>query len=199
MSFNYCIKIVKIKTARISLYSEYQKDSECQKDNKLNCNLLLLKYQKKQNSNIIYHADKFKSLVRRKLECLYFLKYYREYNFNITRSIHHFISKLENHLLNLWYKRGKLRYLFNDFPLYIPVPRISERKLECHLLNSDAIYNNQDIRENNSFLMYGIQNIRKRQFKYHLEYPPKDNSYTIVLLRINLKKTSDDIFYIQIN
>lgn len=147
MSFNYCIKIVKIKTARISLYSEYQKDSECQKDNKLNCNLLLLKYQKEQNSNIIYHEDKFKILVRRKLECLYFLKYYREYNFNITRSIHHFISKLENHLLNLWYKRGKLRYLFNDFPLYIPVPRISERKLECHLLNSDAIYNNQDITE----------------------------------------------------
>lgn len=36
--------------------------------------------------------------------------------------------------------------------------------------------------------MYGIQNIRKRQFKYHLEYPPKDNSYTIFLLRINLKK-----------
>lgn len=104
MSFNYCIKIVKIKTARISLYSEYQKDSECQKDNKLNCNLLLLKYQKEQNSNIIYHEDKFKSLVRRKLECLYFLKYYREYNFNITRSINHFISKLENHLLNLWYK-----------------------------------------------------------------------------------------------
>lgn len=147
MSFNYCIQKDKIKTARISLYSEYQKDSECQKDNKLNCNLLLLKYQKEQNSNIIYHADKFKSLVRRKLECLYFLKYYREYNFNITRSIHHFISKLENHLLNLWYKRGKLRYLFNDFPLYIPVPRISERKLECHLLNSDAIYNNQDITE----------------------------------------------------
>lgn len=112
MSFNYCIKIVKIKTARISLYSEYQKDSECQKDNKLNCNLLLLKYQKEQNSNIIYHEDKFKILVRRKLECLYFLKYYREYNFNITRSIHHIISKLENHLLNLWYKKRKTQISF---------------------------------------------------------------------------------------
>lgn len=115
MSFNYCIKIVKIKTARISLYSEYQKDSECQKDDKLNCNLLLLKYQKEQNSNIIYHEDKFKSLVRRKLECLYFLKYYREYNFNITRSIHHFISKLENHLLNLWYKKRKTQISFQWF------------------------------------------------------------------------------------
>lgn len=107
-------------------------------DNKLNCNLLLLKYQKEQNSNIIYHEDKFKILVRRKLECLYFLKYYREYNFNITRSIHHIISKLENHLLNLWYKKRKTQ---------IPVPRISERKLECHSLNSDAIYNNQNITE----------------------------------------------------
>lgn len=115
MSFNYCIKIVKIKTARISLYSEYQKDSECQKDNKLNCNLLLLKYQKEQNSNIIYHADKFKSLVRRKLECLYFLKYYREYNFNITRSIHHIISKLKNNLLNLWYKKRKTQISFQWF------------------------------------------------------------------------------------
>lgn len=115
MSFNYCIKIVKIKTARISLYSEYQKDSECQKDNKLNCNLLLLKYQKEQNSNIIYHEDKFKILVRRKLECLYFLKYYREYNFNITRSIHHIISKLENHLLNLWYKKRKTQISFQWF------------------------------------------------------------------------------------
>lgn len=199
MSFNYCIKIVKIKTARISLYSEYQKDSECQKDNKLNCNLLLLKYQKEQNSNIIYHEDKFKSLVRRKLECLYFLKYYREYN-SISRAVS-IISYQSSKIIYWIYdiKRGKLRYLFNDFLLYIPVPRISERKLECHSLNSDAIYNNQDIRENNSFLMYGIQNIRKRQFKYHLEYPPKDNSYTIFLLRINLIKTTDDIFYIQIN
>lgn len=149
MSFNYCIKIVKIKTARISLYSEYQKDSECQKDNKLNCNLLLLKYQKEQNSNIIYHADKFKSLVRRKLECLYFLNI-MENTISISRAV--FIISYRSSKIIYWIydiKRGKLRYLFTDFLLYIPVPRISERKLECHLLNSgyqednsDAIYTN---------------------------------------------------------
>lgn len=147
MSFNYCIQKDKIKRARISLYSEYQKDSECQKDNKLNCNLLLLKYQKEQNSNIIYHADKFKSLVRRKLECLYFLNII-ENTIPISRAVS-IISYQSSKIIYWIYdiKRGKLRYLFNDFLLYIPVPRISERKLECHLLNSDAIYNNQDITE----------------------------------------------------
>lgn len=66
--------------------------------------------------------------------------------------------------------------------------RMSGRKLklECHLLysgyqedNSDDIYTNRYHRANNSLVIYWLQNIRKRQLKYHLEYQTKDNSFTI--------------------
>lgn len=66
--------------------------------------------------------------------------------------------------------------------------RMSGRKLklECHLLysgyqedNSDDIYTNRYHRAYNSLVIYWLQNIRKRQLKYHLEYQTKDNSFTI--------------------